>query len=282
MLTKVCNGIDNWKMKTADLKLLIACAVMMLGWSADAKAYLLVEDIPNLSNNIISEVKNYAQYLTQTANQITQITNQMTQIENQLIALERFGNPQYYVNLLGLSSFMASASVLSSGIGQTISAYRQAANGTLALGYTANGLYSNLTGSVDRYGYPVRYNTDAFRKFAAVNDMIEGYNTQQRTFNTQMASLQQQLTTAMQNLNRASTQMETEKYAAQVNAIHAQINALSHTTDLTGQRAAMQQWSNANDAARVQEASRQQEIQERQEDMQNEAAGFSRMLGGAP
>jgi hypothetical protein len=85
----------------------------------------------------------------------------------------------------------------------------------------------------------------------------------------------------MQKLNAASTQMETEKYAAQVNGIHAQINALTQTTNLTGQRAAIGQLSNQNDAARVQEANRQQEVQERQEDLQNEAAGFSRMLGGA-
>src|SRR6201984_2581030 len=130
---------------------LVIIAWLVLG-STQARAYILVEDIPNLSNNLISEIKNYIQYLTQTANQVTQITNQVTQIENQIIALERFGNPQYYVNMLGLSSFLNTASVLTSGIGQTISAYRQAANGAVALGYTANGLYSNLTQSLDRYG----------------------------------------------------------------------------------------------------------------------------------
>jgi hypothetical protein len=59
------------------------------------------------------------------------------------------------------------------------------------------------------------------------------------------------------------------------------MNALTQTTNLTGQRAAVQQLSNQNDAARVQEASRQEEIQERQEDLQNEATGFSRLIGGA-
>ena len=112
------------------IKMILALVVLVfLGFGDTAKAYLLVEDIPNLSTNIVNEVRNYAQYLSQTANQVTQITNQVTQIENQVIALERFGNPQYYVNLLGLSSFMATASVLTSGIGQTLSSYRQAANG---------------------------------------------------------------------------------------------------------------------------------------------------------
>ena len=269
-------GIKHVSLKTG----LIGVAWLLLH-CGEAKAYVLVEDVPNYAQTAVNEGKNYAQSLSQTANQLTQITNQGTQIQNQITALQRFGNPQYYVNMLGLSSFMNTASVLTSGIGNTLSAYRQAANGLQGLGYTGNGLYSNLTGSLDRYGNPVQYQTDAFRKFATVNDMVEGYNTQQRTFNAQMASLQQQLTTAMANLNAASTQMETEKYAAQVNAIHAQMNALTQTTNLTGQRAAVQQLSNQNDAARVQEASRQEEIQERQEDLQNEATGFSRLIGGA-
>src|SRR5260370_18534221 len=264
--------------KHVGFKCLCMVVIAMLLCGEHAKGYILVEDIPNLTNNAINEVKNYAQQVSQTANQVKQITNQVTQIENQVIALERFGNPQYYVNMLGFSWFMATASVVTSGVGQTISGYRQAANGVLALGYTGNGLYSNLTGSLDRYGNPVRYNTDAFRKFAAVNDMVEGYNTEQRTFNAQMASLQQQLTTAMQNLNAASKQMETEKYAAQVNAVQAQINALSQTTNLTGQRAAVQQLSNQNDAARVQEASRHQEIQERQDDLPHQPQAFSNMV----
>ena len=248
----------------------------------EAKAYVLVEDVPNYAQTAVNEGKNYAQYLSQTANQLTQITNQGTQIENQVIALRRFGDPAYYVNMLGLSSFMNTASVLASGIGQSLSAYRQAANGLQALGYTGNGLYSNLTGVVDRYGNAVRYQPDAFGKFAVVNDMVESYNAQERIYNAQMASLQQQLTTAMQNLNAASTQMETEKYAAQVNAIHAQINALSQTTNLTGQRAAIQQLANQNDAARVLEADRQRLIQERTEDLQHEADGFARVIGGTP
>jgi hypothetical protein len=270
-------GIKHISLKAG----LIGVAWLLLH-CGQAKAYVLVEDVPNLTSNAINEAKNYAQYLQQTANSTTSITNQITQIENQVIALQRFGNPQYYVNMLGLAPFMQTASVLASGIGQSLSAYRQAANGLQALGYTGNGLYSNLTGTLDRYGNAVRYQPDAFRKFAAVNDMVESYNTQQRSYNAQMASLQQQLTTAMQNLNAASTQMETEKYAAQVNGIHAQINALSQTTNLTGQRAAIQQLANQNDAARVLEADRQRLIQERTEDLQHEADGFARVIGGTP
>ena len=58
---------------------LIGVAWLLL-YCGQAKAYVLVEDVPNLTNNAINEARNYAQYLSQTANQLTQITNQATQI----------------------------------------------------------------------------------------------------------------------------------------------------------------------------------------------------------
>jgi hypothetical protein len=257
-------------------------AATFLAFGSRAQAYILTEDIPSLTHSIIAQVENYAKYVQSGINQLVQIENQITGLENQVIALERFGDPRYYVNLLGLDRFLATSSQLVSGVGQVISDYRQIADGALALQYTGQGLYQNLAGTVDRYGNEVRYQPNSFRKFAAINDMVESYNGQQRTFNAQMASLQQQLTSAMQNLNAASTQMATEKYSAQVNGIHAQINALTANTTLGGQRAAIQQIANQNDAARVQEAERQTMVQERQTDLQNEAAGFGRLIGGKP
>ena len=262
-------------------KLLLILFLAFLALPKASQAYLLTEDIPNLTHNLISQIANYAQYIEQTMNQLTQITNQITQIENQVIQLERFGNPQYYVNLLHLNDFMATAGVLQSGVGQTVSAFRQAADGAQSLSYTANGLYSNLQGTVDRFGNAVRYDTSAFRKFQSVNNMVEAYNTQEKTYNNQIASLEQQLSTALQNLNSASDHMSAQKYAAQIAAISAQMNALGHTTHLTGQRAVMQQVQNQNDAARMQEAQRQQMIQERQTDLQNAARFLSNLVGGS-
>jgi hypothetical protein len=270
------DGIDKTQMK----KWLLIIAVLVLG-VAQAHAYLLVEDIPQLTQGAISEVRNYAQWLQQTANQVQQINNQVVQIQNQVTALTRFGNPAYYVNLLDLNSFKATASVLTSGVGQTMNAYRQAANGLTALRYTANGLYSNLVGAVDRYGNPVQFQTNAFTKFAAVDNMLDSYNTQEQTYNAQMASLQQQLTTALQNLNSARDHMTAQKYAAQINAISAQMQALGNTTTLTGQRASVQQLANQNDAARTQEASREQRNQEMQTDLQREQQGFQYLIGGS-
>jgi hypothetical protein len=252
---------------------ILLIALICFWFVPKASCYLLVEDIPNLTHAITSQIENYAKY-------IQEVVNQITQIENQLTALERFGNPNYYVNLLGLSSFTTSISQLSSGVGQTIAQYRSLANGASALSYTGGGLYSNLTGQLDRYGNVVNYNTSSFNKFATVNSMVDDYTTTQKSYNTQLSTLLGQLQTALQNLNADKTQVGTEKYAAQVNAINGQINALNSNSQLSGQRIVVQQTANQNDDARMVEAQRQQLIQERQTDLTNEAQQFGNFIGG--
>jgi len=255
-------------------------AALLLAGAAPGFCVLPVEDYALNIKTSLNQIANYARYVETNLNQVTQITNQVTQIENQVTQLERFGNPATYVNMLHLTDFVNTVAVLRSGVGQTIAGYEQGATGITALAYTGNGLYSNLVGTVDRCGNPVQYQLDAFKKFAAVDSMVDSYNTQQATFNAQMASLQQQLLTAVQNLNAARTLVETEKYSAQISAINAQINALFQATSLTGQRLSMQHAQNQNDAARVQEATRQQLEQERATALQSEASSFGTLIGG--
>jgi hypothetical protein len=238
-------------------------------YTVGAKAQYVVQDPFNLVQNILN-----------VGYQGVHSAHEVTGLYNQAIQLKRLGDPNYYVNLLDLSTFQQTAKTLSSGVGQSISSYRQTADGAQALSYTANGLYANLQGMVASNGQPIQFNTSSFQKFQAVNNMVESYNTNERTYNTQASTLHSQLQTAMSNLNSASDQISTQKFAAQVSGISAQINALGHTTNLAGQRAQIQQVANQNDAARVQEAQRQAEIQERQNDLQTAAQQWSGFLGG--
>jgi hypothetical protein len=256
--------------------------------AASSPAVVLVEDLPNLSNNILDQIRNYAQYAQQTLNgfeQIarlgTQITNQVTQIENQVVELERLGNPQYYVNLLHLSDFMAVAGALSAGAGNTLTQIQSGANGIAALSYTANGLYSNLSGTVDRFGNPVQYSNDSFRKFAAVNEGYDAFDQSLRTYNQQSGSLQQQLTVAVNNLNGSGDLISSVKHLGHLIGIQTEVIASGFNALLSAERVSAQHQMNQNDAARVQEAQRQQEIQERQADLQQLSSRFGRAIGGS-
>jgi hypothetical protein len=248
-------------------KLALTLALLAIG--GKSQAYILVEDIPNLMNTIVDQTRNYAEYVTQTLNSFTQIENQYTQIVQQATALRKVGDRSYYVGLLHLEDFMATASNLSRGVGQTLDQFRQTADGVTALGYTANGLYSNLTNTVDRFGNRVQYTADSFRKFATVNQMYQGYDRETAAYNREMASLQKQLTEAVNHASADPTTEGRARYQMQAEAIHAEIDALDGRLNAVGQRVLVQQAMNANDAARVQEAQRQQKIQERETSLQN-------------
>src|SRR5690349_24167897 len=104
-----------------------------------------VVDYSAIAHSIYAHAQDYLKEIESTLNQYTmienqnsQIVNQVTQIAHQVTALERFGSPSYYVNLLHLDQFTSTASSLSQGVGQTIGQFRQTADGVMALGYTPN------------------------------------------------------------------------------------------------------------------------------------------------
>ena len=256
--------------------------VIALSLAVNAEATLPVIDYSAISHSIVAQVENYAQYIRQTLQQVTMVANQVTQISNQVQQLTRLGSPSYYVNMLGLGDFTASVSQLQGGLGQTIQQYRGLANGASALSYTGGGIYQNLNGTVDRWGNPVLYNPNSFRTFGTVQQMTEDYNTQQTQFNTQNKSLLGQLLSTLQKLNSETTQIGSEKLHAQINGINAQIQANQANAQLAGQRLAVQQGANQNNSARMAEAQRQQEVQERATDLQMEAQQFGSLVGGSP
>jgi hypothetical protein len=271
----------------------VAVVSLMLGLACQSRALIPVAVDADVTASA-NEVVNYVQYIDQTlsswervaqgytqiAHQLTEITNQVTQIENQVIQMERFGNPQTYVNLLNLNQFATATATLSAGVGRTVSQFQLAANGVLALRYTGNGLYADLTLIKDQFGNAVQFNQNNFRKFDAVNQMYTAYDAQLGTYNSTLASLNGQLTTALNNLNSAATQMETEKYSAQVNAISAQINSLGHQTNQIGQRVLVQNAMNANNAAAYQEAQNEAAAQGRQAALQRFTSTMSKFIGG--
>lgn len=261
------------------MKVILLVIILSFWKVQNSEALVLVEDIPHLTQSIISQIANYAMYVQQYYQGLTQILNQATQIENQVIQLTNYGNPNYYVNMLNLGPLLNSVGQLQQGIGNQIAFYREASNGLSALSYTGSGLYSNLIGMKDRFGNPINWETNSFRKFGAVNSMLEDYNTSENTYNVQMKMLQQDLAAAVQGMDADRTERGEMRYGHKIVAISAQMNALGHTTNLAGQRLSAQQMANQNDSARVQEATRQQKIQESREDLQNQASGWAHLIG---
>jgi septal ring factor EnvC (AmiA/AmiB activator) len=241
--------------------------------SYPAHAMISVYDAINTAENVIQQVvdrvvqaaqhaEDMAKYVQMIENQTQQIAQLTTMISQYVQQLERLGNPSTYVNMLSLNTILADIQRTMNGVGTTVGGFQQTANGFMALKYTANGLYQDLSQLKDQLGNPIQFQANNFTKFAMVQNMYQSFNTEMTQANQSLASLLQQKQQILQQLNSASSLIETEKLKSQLQAVEANINNATARLNMCSQKIMIQHAANQNDAARVQEAQREQWQQE--------------------
>lgn len=275
-------------MKTI-LKFLLVLILSMSGSFSARAGGIPVYDAINTAENVIQQVidrvvqaaqhaEDIAKYAQMLENQTQQIAQLTTMIGQNVQALERLGNPQTYVNMLSLNTILADIQRTMSGVGTTVAGFQQTANGFMALKYTANGLYQDLSQLKDQFGNPIQFQSNNFTKFAMVQNMYQSFNTEMTQANQALASLLQQKQQILQQLNSASSLIETEKLKSQLQATEANINNATARLNMYSQKIMVQHTANQNDIARVQEAQRQQWQQQALADDQTIQTAAQKML----
>jgi septal ring factor EnvC (AmiA/AmiB activator) len=255
-------------MKTI-LKLLLVLVLTASGTYSGHAGGIPVYDAINTAENVIQQVvdrvvqaaqhaEDIAKYAQMLENQTQQIAQLTTMISQNVQALERLGNPQTYINMLSLNAILADIQRTMNGVGTTVAGFQQTANGFMALKYTANGLYQDLSQLKDQFGNPIQFQSNNFTKFAMVQNMYQSFNTEMTQANQALASLLQQKQQILQQLNSARSLIETEKLKSQLQAVEANINNATARLNMYSQKITVQHLANQNDAARVQEAQREQ------------------------
>jgi septal ring factor EnvC (AmiA/AmiB activator) len=274
-------------MKTI-LKLLLVLIFIGSG-SYSAHAMISVYDAINTAENVIQQVvdrvvqaaqhaEDIAKYAQMLENQTQQIAQLTTMISQNVQALERLGNPQTYVNMLSLNTILADIQRTMNGVGTTVAGFQQTADGFMALKYTANGLYQDLSQLKDQFGNPIQFQSNNFTKFAMVQNMYQSFNTEMTQANQALASLLQQKQQILQQLNSASSLIETEKLKSQLQAAEANINNATARLNMYSQKIMVQHTANQSDIARVQEAQREQWQQQALADDQTIQTAAQKML----
>jgi hypothetical protein len=247
-----------------------------------SQGLVLVEDVPHMAQDAASEIVNLGKYITMIARAEAQIANQIEQINHQVETLKRFGDPNYYINMLGLNKLITELQNIQARANLTVYEFNRIIQAGEALRYTGQGLYQDITQLPDRFGKVVKYDADSFKKFAMVQRMYDDYDRQQQNYRTSIQTLTTELNNTITKLNGASTQMETEKYTAKIHAISAAMTSASDQLKQAGQRLEMQDISNRNDAARTAEADRQREIQSNAAEGSNFGRNVSGMFQATP
>jgi septal ring factor EnvC (AmiA/AmiB activator) len=251
------------------LLILLAVLLMVRPVRATMIVYDPIATVQNVVQQVIDRVAQAAQhaedmakYVQMIENQTQQIAQLTTIISQNVQQLERLGNPATYINMLSLDTILADIQRTMNGVGTTVAEFQQTANGFMALKNTANGLYQDLTQLKDQFGNPIQFQSNNFTKFGMVQNMFQSFNTEMTQTNQALASLLQQKEQILQQLNAATSLIETEKLKSQLQAVEANINNATARLNMYSQKIVVQHAANQNDAARVQEAQREQWQQE--------------------
>jgi hypothetical protein len=263
--------------------------VLILLWSVGSagRASTVVHDpihtVLNVAQQLYGQIRQEAQhaeditkYTTMIQKQLEQI-NQLTNLVNQDVEqLRRFGNPDTYVNMLGLDELFEEVNKVKTGVGKTVADFTETANGFAALKNTGQGLYQDLSELPDKFGQKVQYETGSFKKFGMVQDMNDDYNTQLAAVNQSFKRLEDEVRNTAQQIDSAGSLVETEKLKAKLQAVQGTLDTNMHRASLAAFKILVQSEVNRNDQARAQEAARQRRTQEMMTENQE-----LRDLGGA-
>jgi hypothetical protein len=265
---------------------------MFLWWIGNTavRASTVVHDpihtVLNVAQQVYGQVRQEAQhaeditkYTTMIQKQLQQI-NQLTNIINQNVEqLRRFGNPDTYVNMLGLDDLFEEVNKMKAGVGRTVADFTETANGIAALKYTGRGLYQDLSEVPDKFGQKVQYETERLKKFGVVQDMYEDYNNQLSAVNQSFARLEDEVHNTAHQIDTAGSLVETEKLKAKLHAVQGTLDANMQRATLAALKILVQAESNRNDQARAQEISGQRRIQEMSMENQELRELGGRLLG---
>lgn len=255
------------------IKRLVRVIILFWSFSGPGLASTVVHDpihtVLNVAQQVYGQVRQEAQhaedvtkYTTMIQKQLEQI-NQLTNIVNQDVEqLRRFGNPNTYVNMLGLEHLFEEVNKVKMGVGRTVADFTETANGIAALKYTGQGLYQDLSELPNKFGQKVQYDTGSFKKFGVVQDMNDDYNRQLSAVNQSFSRLEDEVHNTAQKIDNAGSLVETEKLKAKLQAVQGTLDTNMHRASLAALKILVQGEANRNDQARALEASRQQRMQE--------------------
>jgi hypothetical protein len=253
------------------LKKTIIAVCWLCGMSL-AKAYVVhdpIHTVLNIGEQVISQVKQQAQHVEDLAKytemiqkQVQQINQFTTMISQNVEQLKRFGNPDTYINMLGLDELLKEVDKAAEGAGRTIEDFRQTADGIAALKSTGQGLYQDFSTLPDKFGREIQYEEDQFKKFGVVQDMYEDYNKRLTELNRSIRTLENERKTTAERIDSAGSLVETEKLNAKLHAVEGAIGNHLQETSLAALKVIVQGEANRNDLARQQEVVRQRQAQE--------------------
>jgi DNA-binding ferritin-like protein len=274
-------------MRTAKLKTILIFSILT-ALASVGKAYTVhdpIHTVLNILQQVVGQVKqelqhaeDIAKYAEMIQKQVQQIQQLTTMINQNVEQLRRIGDPNTYINMLGLDTLLNEMSRLKQGLGATMADFQQTVDGIAALKETTNGLYQDISKMPDRFGKAVQYDANSFKRFGIVQDMYKSFNSEVEQTNHSLTILQQEKQSALQQLNSAVSLIEVQKLTGKLHSIESAIQDIINRTNIAAQKVLVQYAANQNDQARMEQAILQQRLQEVEEENRQMQENAGRMI----
>jgi hypothetical protein len=274
-------------MKTAKLKTILIFSILT-ALASVGKAYTVhdpIHTVLNILQQVVGQVKqelqhaeDIAKYAEMIQKQVQQIQQLTTMINQNVEQLRRIGDPNTYINMLGLNTLLNEMSRLKQGLGATMADFQQTVDGIAALKETTNGLYQDISKMPDRFGKAVQYDANSFKRFGTVQDMYKSFDSEVEQTNHSLTILQQEKQSTLQQLNSAGSLIEVQKLTGKLHSIESAIQDIINRTNIAAQKVLVQYAANQNDQARMEQAILQQRLQEVEEENRQMQENAGRMI----
>lgn len=193
--------------------------------------------------------------LFQTIEEVAVATKQLMEAREEL---RRLGDPG---TILPDRAGALLGSLAQTGVGKTLDELQEVAQGAAALAYEAHGLYRAPGEAVRRAdGTLVARAAEHYRKFDAVTQVRAQLEVVLADTERRRQSLRRQIQVTVNRLSGASTTAEVDKLQGLLVAQQSELAAVDRERDAAAQRVVAQDIENRTDAARQEEARREEHL----------------------
>ena len=233
------------------MKLLVSI-IAVLAAASVARAQVVVVDPTAIAHNQANHAVDLAKYVEMVRNQVTQINTLTQQLQQTQAYVKAFGDPEQLVNIVGANQLVSS--LQRSGVGETISALQQSANGVEALRYSANGIYTSLGQS---FTTPGRAEA-SYRKYGAIQNDSRNFQSVTTDVLARRENLRNHIASTTSELQASTTDAETQKLTGVLVGYNAELSTVDHEIDSAAAQVATQDAENRADRERQEEARREE------------------------
>lgn len=245
------------------MKLILAIAVMITTTPLLRAQVIVTNPISDALTEILhlEEIAKQVEIINNQVQQINTLTQELQQVQAYVKA---FGDPEQLLHIIGADQLIMS--LQQSGVGQTIGELQELADGVEALRYNANGLYESLGDTFTTpSGATFPRAEDLYRKFGAVHQASQNFQTVTDDVLIRRDTLRQQIAATTQQLQAATTDAETQKLTGVLVGYTAELEAVDREVEQAAAQVATQDIENRADRERQDQARREERRAEMQE-----------------